>query len=34
MPNTRTRELIAWFEKMLPEILAALNRGETLIEVI
>jgi predicted nuclease of predicted toxin-antitoxin system len=34
LPNTRRRELIAWFEKMLPEILAALNRGETLIELV
>lgn len=34
VPNTRKRELLAWFETMLPEILAALERGESLIEVI
>lgn len=34
VPNTRKRELLAWFETMLPEILAALERGEHLIEVI
>lgn len=34
VPNTRKRELLAWFETMLSEILAALERGESLIEVI
>ncbi|WP_083919271.1 DUF5615 family PIN-like protein [Methylosinus sp. LW4] len=34
VPNTRKRELLAWFETMLPDILAALERGESLIEVI
>lgn len=34
LPNTRRKELLAWFEKVLPIILAALERGETLIEVI
>jgi predicted nuclease of predicted toxin-antitoxin system len=34
LPNTRRGELLAWFDKMLPEILSALERGETLIEVI
>lgn len=34
LPNTRRRELLAWFEPMLPEILPALERGETLIEMI
>jgi predicted nuclease of predicted toxin-antitoxin system len=33
LPNTRRRDLLAWFETVLPEILAALARGETLIEV-
>lgn len=33
LPNTRRRDLLAWFETVLPEILAALGRGETLIEV-
>jgi predicted nuclease of predicted toxin-antitoxin system len=34
LPNTRRRALQAWFETALPDILAALERGETLIEVI
>jgi predicted nuclease of predicted toxin-antitoxin system len=34
LPNTRRRELLSWFETMLPEILSALERGETLIEVV
>ena len=33
-PNTRRRDLLSWFETVLPDILAALERGETLIEVI
>ena len=33
LPNTRRRELLAWFETVLPDIVAALIRGETLIEV-
>jgi predicted nuclease of predicted toxin-antitoxin system len=33
LSNTRRRELLAWFEAVLPDILAALARGETLIEV-
>jgi predicted nuclease of predicted toxin-antitoxin system len=33
LPNTRRRDLLAWFEKVLPDVLAALARGETLIEV-
>jgi predicted nuclease of predicted toxin-antitoxin system len=33
LPNTRRRELLLWFERILPDILAALARGETLIEV-
>ena len=33
LPNTRRRELLEWFEKVLPEILVALKRGETLVEV-
>jgi len=32
--NVRRRELLRWFEKALPEILSALERGETLIEII
>lgn len=34
LPNTRRRDLLAWFETILPDIVAALARGETLIEVI
>ncbi|MCW6509849.1 DUF5615 family PIN-like protein [Lichenifustis flavocetrariae] len=33
LPNTRRQELLAWFETVLPDVLAALLRGETLIEV-
>ena len=33
LPNTRRRDLLAWFEAVLPDVLAALGRGETLIEV-
>ncbi len=34
LPNTRRRDLLVWFATVLPEILAAMARGETLIEVI
>ncbi len=34
LPNTRRRDLLAWFETVLPEVLTALARGETLVEVI
>jgi hypothetical protein len=33
IPNTRTRDLLAWFDTVLPDVLAAMARGETLIEV-
>lgn len=33
-PNTRRRELLVWFEALLPDILSALQRGETMIEVV
>ena len=33
LPNTRRRDLLAWCETVLPDVLAALGRGETLIEV-
>ncbi len=33
LPNTRRRNLLAWFAAVLPDVLAALARGETLIEV-
>jgi predicted nuclease of predicted toxin-antitoxin system len=33
LPNTRRRNLLAWFEMVLPDVLAALARGDTLVEV-
>lgn len=33
LPNTRRRDLLAWFETVLPDVLAALARGDTLVEV-
>lgn len=32
--NTRRAELLAWFEAALPQIFAALARGETLVEIV
>jgi hypothetical protein len=34
LPNTRRRELLAWFDAALPDLLLALERGESLIELI
>ncbi|MBV8913265.1 MAG: DUF5615 family PIN-like protein [Acetobacteraceae bacterium] len=34
LPNTRRRQLLAWFETVLPHIVSSLERGETLIEVV
>lgn len=34
LPNTRRSELLAWFDAALPDVLSALERGETLIEVV
>jgi predicted nuclease of predicted toxin-antitoxin system len=34
LPNTRRREFLRWFERVLPDILSALANGETLLEVI
>jgi predicted nuclease of predicted toxin-antitoxin system len=34
LPNTRRRDLLAWFETAFPDIVSALERGETLIEVV
>ncbi|MCI0467254.1 MAG: DUF5615 family PIN-like protein [Beijerinckiaceae bacterium] len=31
--NTRKRELLLWFEPMLPRIIEALERGERIIEI-
>ena len=33
LPNTRRRDLLVWLETILPDVLAALERGETLVEV-
>jgi len=33
LPNTRRRDLLAWFGTVLPDIVAALEKGETMIEV-
>jgi predicted nuclease of predicted toxin-antitoxin system len=33
LPNTRKREFLLWFERMLPQIVEALERGERLIEI-
>jgi predicted nuclease of predicted toxin-antitoxin system len=32
--NARRQDLLKWFEAVLPDLLAALERGETPIEVI
>jgi len=32
--NTRKHELLAWFGQMLPQLIEALERGETLIELV
>jgi len=34
IPNVRRSALLVWFDRAAPEILAALERGETLIEMI
>jgi len=34
LPNTRRQALLAWFQTVLPDVLSAIERGETLIEVI
>lgn len=31
--NTRRRELLTWFDRLLPAVLEALRRGDTLIEL-
>ena len=33
LPNTRRRDLLMWFGTILPNVVAAVERGETLIEV-
>jgi predicted nuclease of predicted toxin-antitoxin system len=34
LPNTRRWELLAWFADVLPHLAAALERGETLVELV
>jgi predicted nuclease of predicted toxin-antitoxin system len=34
LPNTRRQDLLAWFETMLPDIVLALEGGESLIEIV
>jgi predicted nuclease of predicted toxin-antitoxin system len=34
LPNTRRRELLARFESVLPDVISALEHGESLVEVI
>jgi predicted nuclease of predicted toxin-antitoxin system len=34
LPNTRRRELLTWFDAALPDLLSALERGESLVELI
>ena len=34
LPNTRRQELLTWFETALPNLVATLERGETLIEIV
>lgn len=34
LPNTRRQDLLAWFDTALPIVLSALERGETLIELV
>lgn len=34
LPNTRRQVLLDWFEPLLPQIVNALERGETLVEVV
>ena len=33
LPNTRRRDLLTWFGTVLPNVVVAVDRGETLIEV-
>ena len=34
LPNTRRRALLTWFEVALPQVVSAIERGETLIELV
>ena len=33
LPNTRRRDLLAWFATLLPDIMAAIACGDSLVEV-
>ena len=33
LPNTRKKALLAWFSGVFPDVVAALDRGESLVEV-
>jgi predicted nuclease of predicted toxin-antitoxin system len=33
LPNSRRRELLQWFEIMLPQMIKALERGDHLVEL-
>lgn len=33
LPNTRRRDLLVWFETIWPDVLTALARGDTLVEL-
>ena len=33
LPNTRRRDLLTWFGTVVPNVVAAVDRGEALIEV-
>lgn len=34
LPNSRCRDLLDWFGQVLPDVIDALDRGETIVEVI
>ena len=34
LPNTRRRELLAWFGTVLLDMVSAIERGETLVELV
>jgi|SRR4051794_10945286 predicted nuclease of predicted toxin-antitoxin system len=34
LPNTRRGDLLTWFDRAFPQIVQALARGETLIEIV
>jgi predicted nuclease of predicted toxin-antitoxin system len=34
LPNSRRRDLLQWFDKALVDIVATLEKGETIVEVV